>query len=95
MKNEIILFEDQEFKMEVNVKNDTVWLNSNQIAELFERDIKTIRKHINNALAEELFGEAVVAKFATTASSSFNSSFNALLICLLIVLTSLPNNCAI
>ena len=67
MKNEIILFEDQEFKMEVNVKNDTVWLNSNQIAELFERDIKTIRKHINNALAEELFGEAVVAKFATTA----------------------------
>ena len=68
MKNEIILFEDQEFKMEVNVKNDTVWLNSNQIAELFERDIKTIRKHINNALAEELFGEAVVAKFATTAS---------------------------
>lgn len=68
MKNEIILFEDQEFKMEVNMKNDTVWLNSNQIAELFERDIKTIRKHINNALAEELFGEAVVAKFATTAS---------------------------
>lgn len=39
MKNEIILFEDQEFKLEVNMKDETVWLNSNQIADLFERDI--------------------------------------------------------
>lgn len=68
MKNEIILFEDQEFKLEVNMKDDTVWLNSNQIADLFERDVKTIRKHINNALNEELLGESVVAKFATTGS---------------------------
>ena len=68
MKNEIILFEDQEFKLEVNMKDETVWLNSNQIADLFERDIKTIRKHINNALNEELLGESVVAKFATTGS---------------------------
>lgn len=50
------------------MKDETVWLNSNQIADLFERDIKTIRKHINNALNEELLGESVVAKFATTGS---------------------------
>lgn len=49
--------------------NETVWLNRNQLSELFERDIKTIGKHINNALKEELSGQnTVVAKFATTAS---------------------------
>jgi len=53
----------------VMVKNETVWLNRNQLSELFERDIKTIGKHINNALKEELSGQnTVVAKFATTAS---------------------------
>ncbi len=66
MKNEIILFEDEDVKLEVNLKDDTVWLNRSQIAELFERDIKTIGKHINNALKEEL-DNSVVANFATTA----------------------------
>ena len=46
---------------------DTVWLNRSQMAELFERDVKTIGKHINNALREEV-DSSVVAKFATTAS---------------------------
>lgn len=46
--------------------NETVWLNRNQIAELFGRDVKTIGKHINNALKEELSDQVVVAKFATT-----------------------------
>jgi len=45
-----------------------VWLNRNQIAQLFGRDVKTIGKHINNALREELNGLSVVANFATTAS---------------------------
>ena len=54
MKNEIILFEDQGVKLEVNMKDDTVWLNVNQMAKLFDRDSKTIRKHIDNALKEEL-----------------------------------------
>ena len=68
-KNEIILFENQDIKLEVNVKDDTVWLNRQQLAALFDRDVKTIGKHINNALKEELlYDEAVVAKFATTAS---------------------------
>lgn len=66
MKNEIILFENQDVKLEVNMKGDTVWLNTEQMAELFERDYKTIRKHINNALKEELEKEEVVAKFENT-----------------------------
>ena len=55
MKNELILFEtaDKEIKLNVSVNDNTVWLNRNQLAELFERDVKTIGKHINNALKEE------------------------------------------
>ena len=65
MKNEIIIFEDQDVKLEVNLKDETVWLNRQQISELFHRDIKTIGKHINNALKEELKDIPTVAKFAT------------------------------
>ena len=66
-KNEIILFENQDVKLEVNLKDETVWLNRQQLADLFDRDIKTISKHINNALKEELSDtDMVVAKFATT-----------------------------
>ncbi len=66
MGNEIILFEteDQAVKLQVPVENETVWLNRNQMAELFGRDVKTIGKHINNALKEEL-DNSTVAKFAT------------------------------
>ena len=64
MKNELIIFENQGVKLEVNMKGETVWLNANQIAELFDRDVKTIRKHINNALEEEL-NSSTVANFAT------------------------------
>ena len=64
--NEIILFENQEVKLEVNLKDETVWLNTEQMAQLFGRDYKTIRKHINNALKEELKNEVVVAKFENT-----------------------------
>lgn len=48
------------------MKDETVWLNTSQMAELFDRDYKTIRKHINNALKEELKVEVVVAKFEST-----------------------------
>ena len=64
MKNEIILFENQNVKLEVNMKDETVWLNREQLSKLFNRDIKTIGKHINNALNEEL-DNSTVAKFAT------------------------------
>ena len=69
-KNEIILYQSDDLstKLEVRVENKTVWLNRQQIAELFDRDIKTIGKHIANVLKEELKGLSVVAKFATTAA---------------------------
>lgn len=54
--------------LDVKVDEDTVWLNRQQLALLFGRDIKTIGKHIGNALREELNGFSVVAEFATTAS---------------------------
>ena len=66
MKNEIIIFENQKVKLEVNLEGETVWLNAEQMAKLFNRDSKTIRKHIANALKEELNEVEVVAKFATT-----------------------------
>lgn len=66
--NAIEIYRSQDGSVQLNVKldNDTVWLNRHQMAELFGRDYKTISKHINNALREELAGEPVVAKFATT-----------------------------
>ena len=48
---------------------NTVWLNRQQLAVLFGRDVKTIGKHIANALKEEMRGFPVVAKFATTAAA--------------------------
>ena len=67
-KNEIVIFEteDRSIVLPVTVKQDTVWLNRKQMAELFDRDIKTIGKHINNAMKEELNDTVVVANFATT-----------------------------
>lgn len=68
-QSEIILYQpDNEIRLEVRLEDETVWLNRQQLAELFARDIKTIGKHINNAIKEELKGFSVVAKFATTAT---------------------------
>ena len=70
MKDEIVLYQFDKLSthLEVRVENETVWLNRQQLALLFDRDIKTIGKHIANVLTEELHGFAVVAKFATTAT---------------------------
>lgn len=53
--NEIILFEtkDKNIVLPVSIDGETVWLSANQMAVLFERDEKTIRKHINNVFSEE------------------------------------------
>ena len=66
-KGGIILYQtpDGQTSLEVKLENETVWLTRQQMAMLFGRYIKTIGKHINNALREELAGESVVAKFAT------------------------------
>lgn len=72
-ENEIVIFEtaDKSISLPVMIENESVWLNRGQIAELFDRDIKTIGKHINNALREELSEQnSVIAKFATTASDN-------------------------
>lgn len=66
MKNEIIIFENQEVKLEVNMKDETVWLTQEQMAKLFDRDKSVISRHIKNAMEEEL-DSSVVANFATTA----------------------------
>lgn len=71
MDSNIVIFEseDKSVCISVQMTDDTVWLNRNQLAELFGRDVKTIGKHINNTLKEELSGDdSVVAKFATTAA---------------------------
>jgi hypothetical protein len=70
MNNEIIIYQSEILTshIEVRVEDETVWLNRIQLADLFNRDVKTIGKHISNALKEELEGIQVVAKFATTAS---------------------------
>ena len=67
-KGEIVLYQpDNSIELEVRIDEDTVWLNRQQMALLFNRDVKTIGKHVNNALAQELRDFPVVAKFATTA----------------------------
>ena len=67
--SEIVIFEskDKEVRLSVSVDGKDVWLNRQQMADLFDRDVKTIGKHINNALKEEL-EDSVVANFATTAN---------------------------
>ena len=70
-RGEIVIYQsvsNSNFEIEVRVEDDTVWLNRNQMAKLFDRDVKTIGKHIANALKEELHSSSVVANFATTAS---------------------------
>lgn len=66
MKNEIMIFENQSVKLEVNMKDETVWLSLEQIAKLFDRDKSVIFRHIKNIMNEELNDEVVIAKFATT-----------------------------
>ena len=70
-ESQIIIFEtqDKSISLPVMIADESAWINRNQMAELFGRDVKTIGKHINNALREELSDDnAVVAKFATTAA---------------------------
>ena len=68
--SQIVLYQpDGSIRLEVKLDQDTVWLNRQQIAQLFGRDIKTIGKHINNALHEELASDPTGANFATIENS--------------------------
>lgn len=69
--SQIILYKTQtgEIKIDVHLEDDTVWLNRHQLSNLFDRDIKTIGKHIGNIFkGGELSENSVVANFATTAT---------------------------
>ena len=67
-ENKIVIYKDKNnsIQLEVKLDGDMVWLTRQQISTLFGRDYKTISKHINNALKEELADEVVVAKFENT-----------------------------
>lgn len=70
-RGEIVIYQpagEENIQLEVRVEDESVWLNRHQLALLFDRDVKTIGKHISNALKEELNSIPVVAKFATTAA---------------------------
>ena len=68
--SQIVLYQpNEDIRLEVKLGQDTVWLNRQQMAQLFGRDIKTIGKHINNALHEELAFDPTDANFATTENS--------------------------
>lgn len=59
---EIVVYQPDEItRLEVRVEKETVWLNRHQLATLFDRDIKTIGKHISNALREELSGLSIIS----------------------------------
>lgn len=65
-KGEIVIYQPNDsICLEVRIDEETVWLNRQQMAVLFDRDVKTIGKHINNALHQELMGESTIANFAT------------------------------
>lgn len=65
-KSDIVIYSDGELELNVSVENETVWLNRNQISQLFGRDVKTIGKHIGNIFSDgELEQFSTVAKFAT------------------------------
>ena len=78
MNDEIIIFEDQEIKLEVNMKDETVWLTQQQMAKLFDRDVKTISKHIKNALGEELDEKSNSQKMRIANSDKLVNFYNLL-----------------
>lgn len=91
-KSNLLMYttEDGLTKIEATFVNDTVWLSLEQMSELFQRDKSTISRHIKNIFTEgELNREAVVAKFATTASRFNSPSVKMFLICLEMVDLSL------
>jgi hypothetical protein len=66
MNNYIAIYQSGEIEVEVSIENETVWLSRQQLSSLFDRDIKTIGKHITNVFKEkELEKDTTVAKFAT------------------------------
>ena len=84
-KDQIVIYKDKdgEFKVDVTVRDEMVWLSLNQLVELFGRDKSVISRHIKNIFKEqELELSSVVANFATTESGLSSPSSKRFLICL-------------
>lgn len=76
MKNEIIIFENQQVKLEVNMKDETVWLTQEQMAELFDKAKSTINEHIKNIYKEkELLENETMTKFGNPEFSDKPTNF--------------------
>ena len=78
-KSEIILYqtEDGKTKIDVLLSDNSVWLSQNQIVDLFQSSKSNISEHIKHIFEEgELFEEAVVRNFRTTASDGKNYNIN-------------------
>ena len=67
--NEIVLFEGQNVKLEVNLKDETVWLTQSQMAELFDKDRTVITRHISNVFNEGELNEESNVHFLHIANS--------------------------
>ena len=82
MNNKIIKFVNGDLQLDVTVSpdNETVWLNRNQLAQLFDRNVKIIGKHINNALKEEL-DDSIIAKAATVQTGGGNREIQSSIEC--------------
>ena len=77
MKNDIIVFENQEVKLDVNIKDDTVWLNTKQLAKLFNKEESSIRRHIINIFNDsELERESNVQKMHVPNSDKLVPFYN-------------------
>ena len=76
MKNEIILFENQDIKLEVNMKDETVWLTQTEIAQLFGKAVSTINEHIKNIYKEKELDEVdTITKFGNSEFSDKPTNF--------------------
>ena len=76
MKNEIIIFENQNVKLEVSMKDETVWLTQAQIAKLFDRDVGVISRHIKNVFEEELDEKSNLQKMQIANSDKLVNFYN-------------------
>ena len=76
VKNEIIIFENQNVKLEVNMKDETVWLTQAQMAKLFDRDVGVISRHIKNVFEEELDEKSNLQKMQITNSDKLVNFYN-------------------
>ena len=67
MVDEIILFEEQDVKLEVNIKDETIWLTQSQISKLYGKSKSTINEHIKNIYkSEELLESETMTKFGNS-----------------------------